>query len=108
MIEIAIGVLQTKADPDDPNNALRDWAVAVIQSPANPPKLNDEAAARLGESGVVPSEIDFGDFKLVPDFMLVPRSDTIDELRPRARRLGDDLLPNAPDKTEDLGAPTMQ
>lgn len=46
MTEIAIGVL-SEEPAEDGGDALRDWAIAVLQSPDDPPRLSDEAAMEL-------------------------------------------------------------
>ena len=48
MITIATSILTATPDTATPN-ALRDWAIEVLQSPENPPKLTDEAAAALSK-----------------------------------------------------------
>ena len=46
MTEIAIGVLSTRPDENQPG-ALREWAISVLLNPSNPPVLTEQAADQL-------------------------------------------------------------
>lgn len=51
MITIATTILAAPPDKPAPS-ALRDWAIDVLQSPENPPTLDDEAAQALRMEGL--------------------------------------------------------
>lgn len=51
MTQIAVSVLSQEVE-DSKIDPLRDWAVAVLQNPSNPPTLSDEAAAQLRTSAL--------------------------------------------------------
>ena len=46
MTQIAIGILSERPEEGQPT-ALREWAIAVLQNPTNPPRMSDEAARQL-------------------------------------------------------------
>lgn len=52
MSAIAIGILQAEAKPGVDSNALREWAVAVLQRPSDPPVLSDDVAQELLQTGL--------------------------------------------------------
>ena len=51
MVGIATAILSQPPENETPD-ALRDWAVDVLGSPANPPTLSREAMEQLKEQGI--------------------------------------------------------
>ncbi|MBF9036655.1 hypothetical protein HKCCE2091_20665 [Rhodobacterales bacterium HKCCE2091] len=47
MIRIAVGILQEDPAEEAPDNALRLWAISVLQNPADENALTEEAASQL-------------------------------------------------------------
>lgn len=64
MIQIAIGVLGASKDAENSDQSLRKWAVAVMQNPSNPPRLDDESAKDLLLFGL--PDISWGLLKPMP------------------------------------------
>jgi len=54
MVQIAVGILME--DPKPETASLRSWAIDVLRSPEDPPKLSDSAAEEL-KSWVLPWNI---------------------------------------------------
>lgn len=52
MTEIALGVLQQDLEAKPTVNALRLWAVEVLQHPSNPPDLTEKAAQQIRQDGL--------------------------------------------------------
>lgn len=59
MTEIAIGILTKEPEPSG-SNALRIWAISVLENPSSPPTLSKQAATELTRESL-PSLRTYGD-----------------------------------------------
>ena len=86
---LAISIL-TRAPSQEDNAALNDWAIAVMNSPANPPPLTQEVASEFASAELITPKLP----NLVLESCRHPRKflDESVNMEIIAGRLGDELI----------------